>query len=191
MRCTEKAIKISIFHIILSFFTECDLNSNNVVTLFDLCAIDFQAGSEVFLTRLFCHLEYLFCTNTNWAIIVPPCLFFRFVFEHKIHTFHVILQISILNDIKEEYDDVQEKYFTLFSKIKSMSVTGSVHRLIEDFLTSRRQFPVFNGCSCHESMMDKGVPQGSVLGSVLYLLYVESTTLQGNYREKHAYSLTT
>ena len=60
----------------------------------------------------------------------------------------------------------------LIFKLEQNEISGKLLRLVKDFLSNRKQRVVLNGqCS---SWMDvqAGVPQGSILGSLLFLIYI-------------------
>ena len=74
-------------------------------------------------------------------------------------------------DISKAFDKVWHKSFNIL-KLKSYDVDGSLLKLIENYLTGRQQRVVLNGqTSLWESIL-AGVPQGSVLEPLLFLVYI-------------------
>ena len=57
-------------------------------------------------------------------------------------------------------------------KRKSSGISGQVFGLISSFLSNRRLPVVLNGKSLQEYPVNMGVPQGSILGPRLFLLYI-------------------
>ncbi len=60
----------------------------------------------------------------------------------------------------------------LLTKLKTHGVTGHIHNCIEDWPAERKQRVVINGISSGWCGVKSGVPQGSVLVPVLFLIYV-------------------
>ncbi len=59
----------------------------------------------------------------------------------------------------------------LLSKVRYIDIGGHLHQLPSKFLIDRRQHVVINGCFNSFSPSISGVPQGSVLGPLLFIIY--------------------
>jgi len=73
-------------------------------------------------------------------------------------------------DFAKAFDSVPHQRLDL--KIKSYGINGKIAKWISAFLSNRRQAVVINGIASDWTEVLSGVPQGSVLGPTLFLLYV-------------------
>ena len=77
---------------------------------------------------------------------------------------------SIFLDFSKAFDKVP--FERLKYKLQWYGICGDIHKWISDFLTSRTQQVTIDGISSPIATVDSGVPQGSVIGPLLFLLYI-------------------
>ena len=77
-------------------------------------------------------------------------------------------------DFQKAFDSVPHK--RLLNTISKYGIKGKTLNWITVFLTDRRQRVVVNESFSEWAPIVSGVPQGSVLGPILFLLYINSMT---------------
>ncbi len=57
-------------------------------------------------------------------------------------------------------------------KVKQLGIAGNMHNWIKNWLSKRKQRVIINGNALDWGPVTSGVPQGSVLRSVLFIIYI-------------------
>ena len=114
--------------------------------------------------------------------IISPC---QFGFQSGKSTAQAILNVadkiytslnnrdyncSIFVDLRKAFDTVNHNI--LFLKLARYGIRGPVLELLKSYLGDRRQLVRWGGSLSSERVINIGVPQGSVLGPILFLLYI-------------------
>ena len=114
---------------------------------------------------LFSDFHYVFRSSRSTADLLTV------VFDKVANAFNRSVAIrAVALDISKAFDRVW--HAGLLHKLKSYGISGQIFGLISSFLSNRRLQVVLNEKSPQEYPVNTGVPQGSIFGPTLFLLYI-------------------
>jgi hypothetical protein len=109
--------------------------------------------------------QYGFRKNSSTAFAIYDLI------ENKLNNLDEKLYICALYvDLSKAFDTVNHNI--LLKKLEHHGIRGVPLELFKSYLSNRKQYTYVNGSKSRESSIDIGVPQGSVLGPLLFLLYI-------------------
>ena len=136
------------------------------------------------LCLIFCSKYNLFSPNQSGFIPRDSCINQLFSINHEIlSAFDMGLEVrGIFLDISKAFDKVWHD--GLIFKLHQNGICGEMIYILEDFLSDRKQRVVLNGQCSSWADIYAGVPQGYILGPLLFLVYVNGLT---NYIKRHIF----
>ena len=81
-------------------------------------------------------------------------------------------------DISKAFDRVWHK--GLLAKLNQIGITGTLLSWFTDYLENRTQCVMISGHMSNTTSLKSGVPQGSILGTLLFLIYINDIVTNGS-----------
>ena len=95
--------------------------------------------------------------------------------QELVHTIHKDLDngdipITVFLDLSKAFDTLNHSI--LFEKLTYYGIKEKALEICKNYLSNRKQYTQFNGVNSNLLEMDTGVPQGSILGPLFFLIYI-------------------
>ena len=81
-----------------------------------------------------------------------------------------LYSVCFFLDLKKAFDTIDHPI--LFTKLFNYGFRGPVHNYLISYLSNRKQYVMVGDDKSDEREITKGVPQGSLIGPLLFLLYI-------------------
>ena len=159
-------------NVIPLFKKDDPMNCTNYRPVSLLCCIS-KVFERVLFNHIFNFLKVNKLLNPNQSGFIPS----DSTINQLLHLCHKLYQsmdidddiVAIFLDLSKAFDKVWHK--GLIFKLHRTGIRGNLLLWLKSYLTNRKQCVVLNGCKSDILSLHSGVPIGSVLGLLLFLIY--------------------
>ena len=86
--------------------------------------------------------------------------------------------VGVYLDIRKAFDAIDHPI--LLRKLYSLGIRGNLYTWIKSYLTNRSQFVMYNNSKSETKFITHGVPQGSILGPLFFIVFMNDFSRASN-----------
>ena len=159
------------------------------------CPVSLLSNIENILERLMYNRIYKFFSDNNLIYSL------QFGIRQKFSTVHAL--ISLTENIRKNLDegnigcgifvDLQKAFDTvehdiLLSKLEHYPICGLANEWFKSYLSNSKQYVSINGYDSNLADVKFGIPRGSVIGPLLFLIYINDLNQALKFRKVHHFA---